>query len=198
VLLALLGNDLLGARNLTASWPFAAVVFAFLVSRAGRSPAICTGLVILLGFGYGAIRTLTTYRLPDYEAAARLIESETKPGDNVVDLLSPPLTPVPLTPLGSALEVPEGVRVFDLNQPLGEPPFLPLTPKADPDRLLRRALRTSDGTVFVVGPEAAVSVGGAARFQDGDVELPPGWKAEQIGSFSGLAGLDVYRVSRSR
>ncbi len=197
VVLSLAGVDLLGARNLTASWPFVAIVVSFLVTRAGRVPAVCTGLVILAGLIYGAILTVSTYRLPDYQAAASEIESRAGTGDSVVDLLSPALTPVPLTPLEAALELPEGVRVYDVNQPLGEPPFLPLTPKADPDQLLEEAFRRSrDGTVFVVGPRAEVVEGDRARFRDGNLWLPAGWRVESSRSYPGLADLELYRVTR--
>lgn len=196
-LLALFGNDLFGARNLTASWPFGAILVAFLVTRSGRPVALCTGLVIVAGFAYGAVRTVTTHRTPDYGSAAREIESQAKPGDTVIDLLAAPITPVPLTPLRAEIDLPPGVRLLDVNQPLGEPPFLPLTPKADPGRLLEAAFRRSrGGRVFVVGPAAEVIPGSRARYLDGDVALPAGWTVEDSESFPGLVELNLFRAGR--
>lgn len=196
--LALAGTDLFGARNLTASWPFAAILASTLVIASGRWPAVVTGLVILAGLAYGSFRTVTTDRLPDYEAAARQIEAEAKPGDSVADLISPALTPTPLTPLDAQLDPPKGVRVFDVNQPRGEPPFLPLTPIVDPDRVLAEALaRSRDATLFVVGPRATVMAGPRAQFRDGDVELPPGWEVVSTRSYPGFADLNVFRIERT-
>ncbi len=194
--MALAGNDLLGARNLTASWPFAAIIVAFMVTRSGRVPAIVLGLVLLAGFTYGTVRSVTSHRLPDYAAAASRIEAEARPGDRVVDVFSPPLSPVPLTPLGAELDLPDGVSVYTLNRPLGEPPYLPLTPVADPDRLLSQALNRSSGNVFVLGPRVRVATGIHAAFENGEVTLPGGWRVSSSESFPGLADLELFRVTR--
>ncbi|MCB0863662.1 MAG: glycosyltransferase family 39 protein [Solirubrobacterales bacterium] len=198
VLLALAGTDLLGARNLAASWPYLALAIAAAVALAGRLPAICCGLVLTLGFGFGAVRMVTDLQLPDYKGAARSIEEESEPGDSVVDLLIPTLTPVPLTPLGAVSDLPPDVKVYNLNLPRGEPPFLPLTPKADPNQQLARALRRSrNHSVFVIGPWAQVRSGESAHYTNQQVQLPPGWSVVSSERFPGLIEINLFKVERT-
>ncbi len=197
-LLALIGTDLFGARNLTASTPGLLLAFGTVLTAAGPVwGGICT-VVVVGGFMVGTIKSLEdSARTVDYRAAAALIDDRRSPGDPVVDLLTAPVTPVPLTPLSAHLR--DEATVFSLNLPEGDPPFLPLTPKPDPDLLLEQALTVGrDGRVFIVGPEAMVTVVDSerGRYQDGDIDLPAGWQVDSVVSLPGVAELNLYEVSR--
>jgi hypothetical protein len=90
----------------------------------------------------------TENELVDFKSAAAYIDGEAGPDDVVVDLLSPRLTPVPLTPLDAYL--PQTRPEYRPLLPKGEPPFLPITPVPVSASLLRRAVQEAEGHRLVV------------------------------------------------
>ncbi len=96
---SLFGTNVLGARNLNASWPGLALLIGATLAAA-RPPRLAAALatVTLAGFAIGTVRTLQpTFSRPDYPAAASFIDGPAGPRDVVVD--GAPFTPVPLTGL---------------------------------------------------------------------------------------------------
>jgi len=197
-LYGLTGTDLFGSRNLIASTPGMLLAFGGVLAAAGPVWGGVCGLAVIAGFTIGTAKGLEdAARTVDYRSAAAVIDARSEPGDVVVELVTPPVTPVPVTPLAAHLD--SGTPPVALNLPAGEPPFLPLTPKPDPDRLLNEALAAAgDGSVFIVGPDATVTIGDSPRgeYVDGDIVLPPGWRIDARSSYPGVAGLSLYEVSR--
>lgn len=195
---ALLGTDLFGSRNLVASSSGLMLVIGSLVTAAGPVWGGVCGLAVIGGFSVGAVKTVESGAATfDYISAADRIEAESGSDDIVVDLLLPPVTPAPLTPLDAHLD--DTVRIYSLNQPEGDPPFLPLTPKPDPGLLLNKALDAGrDGTVFVVGLGAEVTVGKGSRatYENGNIRLPRGWRVDGVSSYPGALDLEVTEVTR--
>jgi 4-amino-4-deoxy-L-arabinose transferase-like glycosyltransferase len=123
------GNNVLGARNLIASWAGLAVLIGLIVTSV-RPPLnlACTALVIA-GFTIGAVKTLgSDMQRGDFAGVAGAIESQWSPGDVVVD--AAPFTPVPLTGLDVYLPqshpeyrlgLRQSKRVFGLNSPIPDP-----------------------------------------------------------------------------
>jgi MFS family permease len=210
VILLLTGNDLFGARNLTTSSAALALLIGGVLASAGRSwGTICTIMVIAC-FGIGAARTLqTTNELVDFKSAAAYVDSAAGPDDVIVDLLSPRVTPVPLTSLDAYL--PQGRAEFRPLLPEGEPPFLPSSPIPESAELLSEAVRDAQGERLVL----LVSDTGLVR--DGDdvtairiepivygtapvelFELPPGSRVADEVRFPALGPVNVVVVEPGR
>lgn len=198
-LYSLSGTDLFGSRNLTASTPGLLLAIGTVLASAGPVWGGICGVAVIGGFMVGTVKSLgDSAATIDYKAAAAQINREHNPGDPVADLLSAPITPVPLTPLQAYLD--DDIEVYSLNQPIGDPPFLPLTPRYDPDLYLNKALAAGrTGHVFLVGPRAVVTVGKSkkGRYLDGNIELPADWQVDSVSNYPGVADLNVYELSRS-
>ncbi|MBK5232553.1 MAG: glycosyltransferase family 39 protein [Thermoleophilia bacterium] len=199
-LYGLTGTDLFGSRNLAASTPGLLLAIGAVLTAAGPVCGGVCGVVVFGAFLVGTVKTLEdSSAKPDYKAAAERIDQVRETNDPVVDLITAPITPVPLTPLGSYLD--DDAQVFSLNQPAGEPPFLPLTPIPDQDLFLNKALAAGEtGRVFIVGPRAEVTVGksGDGKYlEGGNIELPKDWRVDSVESYPGLADLNVYEISRT-
>ncbi len=160
LILALTGNDLLGARNLVTSSAGLALLFGGVLAAAGPIwGMVCTALVIAC-FGIAAGRSLgTEAKLVDFESAAHYIDAEAGPDDVVLDLRSPRVTPAPLTSLDAYL--PQTRPEYRVLLPKGEPPFLPITPIPPTVPLLRRAVAAAEGKrLFVVAADSDVERSG--------------------------------------
>ncbi|MGK2955040.1 MAG: glycosyltransferase family 39 protein [Solirubrobacterales bacterium] len=193
------GTDLFGSRNLVAATPGLLLAIGTVLTAAGPVWGGICGVVVIGGFMVGAVKSMEgSAANPDYKASAERIDRLRGPNDPVADLITPPVTPVPLTPLGVYLD--HDVRIYSMDLPVGEPPFLALTPTNDPTEYLNKALVAGKaGHVFIVGPEVKVTVGesGAGKYLEGNIELPKGWQVDSVESYPGVAELSVYEVSRS-
>jgi mannosyltransferase len=206
LMLALTGNDLFGARNLNVASVGLALTIAGLVVAAGRIFGAIALIGVLACFTVGAVSTLQVdTKLVNFKAAADFIDSTAGPDDVVVDLLSPRVTPVPLTSLDAYL--PQTRPEYRPLLPEGEPPFVGLAPVPPTRPLLRDAVAAAEGhRLFLVtsdnglereGDEATAIVvepvvpgtGTTVRY-----ELPPGSSVVAERRFEGLGPVNVVEI----
>jgi len=206
LMLALTGNDLFGARNLNVASVGLALTIAGLVVAAGRIFGAIALIGVLACFAVGAVSTLQVdTKLPNFEAAADFIDSTAGPDDVVVDLLSPRVTPVPLTSLDAYL--PQTRPEYRPLLPEGEPPFVGVTPVPPTRPLLRDAVAAAEGhRLFLVvsdtglervGDEAIAilvepvvpGIGTTVRY-----ELPPGSTVVAERRFEGIGPVNVVAI----
>lgn len=142
------GTNLLGARNLNASWPGLAVAIGGLITAAGIPLSIACGVLVLSGFAIAGAKTLDSdLARTDYEGAAQLIEDRWGPGDVVVDAAT--LTPVPLTGLDVYLS--QTHPEFRPGLPVSEHPFMVGDPVPPVGRVIDRAIAAARGrSIFLV------------------------------------------------
>jgi mannosyltransferase len=206
-LLFLGGSDLLGARNLnTASSGFALSIGALLVAAGPMIGAACAAAV-LAAFAVGAVKsTETSTSTIDFRSAAEFINEHAGPGDVVVDMLSPVLAPVPLTPIDVYLSPrPNEYRVYLTP---GPPPFLDFPP--DPVPILKDALAAAGGgRLWLVAAHDSITTGPGGRLTlqvppgnpvDGVLEklpLPPGSSIVEQRSYPGLGPVELYEIDLS-
>jgi Dolichyl-phosphate-mannose-protein mannosyltransferase len=161
------GTNLLGARNMNASWPGLALAIGAVVTAAGPMLSFACAALVISGFAIGGVKTLEArFARIDYRDATGAIEKRWAPGDAVVDVPAP--TPVPLT--GLDVYLPQTNPEFRLGLPVSEHPFAIGDPVPPPNRLIAGAIRSAKGkSIFLVTPlpTAALSspVRGVARQQ---------------------------------
>lgn len=156
-ILLLGGSDLFGARNLnTASGGMALSVGAMVAASGAVWGSICAAAVLGV-FAVGAAKSLeTTVSTIDFKSAAEYIDANAGPDDVVLDIQSPVVTPVPLTPLDVYL--PQTRAEYRGYLPDGPPPFLEVPPPPRP--IVAEAFRAAGRhRVFVVAAESAVRSG---------------------------------------
>lgn len=146
-----LGSDILGARNLNASWPGLAVAIGAVLTAAGPLLSVACTAVVLAGFALGAAKAVDgDFARPDIAGVANLIEGRWAPGDAVVDATAA-LTPVPLT--GLDVYLPQTHPEFRLNLPVSDRPFMIGDPVPPPKRLIAEAFDSARGrSIFLVTP----------------------------------------------
>ncbi len=203
-LLLLGGSDLLGARNLnTASGGFALSIGAILVAAGPMVGGACAAALLAV-FSIGAVKsTETTTSTIDFRSAAEFIEAQAGPDDVVVDMLSPVLAPVPLTPIDVYL--PPRPNEYRVYLTAGPPPFLDFPP--DPVPIISEALRTArGGRLFLVAADDSIATAPGGRVTlkvpsadpvTGGLEyvtLPPGSRIVDTRSYAGLGPVDVYEI----
>jgi hypothetical protein len=197
-LYSLFGANVLGPRNLNASWPGLALLFGLLLA-AVRPPRVATVLTaaVLAGFAVGTVRALgPDFSRPDYPGIATFIDDNARSGDVVVD--SAAFTPVPLT--GLDLYLAPGQRELQLGLPRSQRPFTIADVPPPPEPIIRRAFAESrDTRLFLVrrlpSPYTA-NVGNLQPMTSGLAEmllsaLPRGFRVEQRMQFAGLAPIEV-------
>ena len=142
------GTNLLGARNLNASWPGLALAIGGIVTAAGAPLSLLCGVLVLSGFGIAGLKTLDSdLARNDYAGAARVIEDRWKPGDVVVDAAA--LTPVPLT--GLDVYLPQTHPEFHPGLPVSDHPFMIGDPVPPVGRVIDRAIAAARGhSLFLV------------------------------------------------
>ena len=206
LILFLTGNDLLGARNLVTSSAGLALFIGAVLASAGRIWGSIANVLVIGSFAIGAQMTLETENeLTDFKSAAAYIDAEAGPDDVIVDLLSPRLTPVPLTPLDAYL--PQTRPEYRPLLPEGEPPFLPLTPIPPSASLLRQAVREAeeDRLIVLAADEGLVRSGDDVSainvfpLVPGSsppevFELPPGSTITDEKRFPGLGPVNVVTI----
>ncbi|MEZ5062924.1 MAG: glycosyltransferase family 39 protein [Solirubrobacterales bacterium] len=203
-------NDLYGARNLnTATVGLALLIGTVLVAAGRRWGAICAVAVIAC-FAIGAAKTLDTdTRITDFESGAEYIEDRAQPGDVVLDMLSPRVTPVPLTSLDAYL--PQGLPEFRPLLPEGEPPFIGTSYVPPPAGEVRKAVRDANGgRLFLVTSDEGLEADGdeaktilSFPFIVGSspperVDLPPGSRIVDHVRYPGIGPVNVYVIEIGR
>jgi dolichyl-phosphate-mannose-protein mannosyltransferase len=198
------GTNLLGSRNLNASWPGLAVAIGGAIAAAGPVLGVVAGVLVIGGYGIGAAKSLQAkWARPDFPAAAAYIEHRAGPRDVVVDAAIFPFV-VPLTALDAYL--PQTRREYRLDLPSGPPPFTGATPRPPAPRLIGRAIRDGrDARIFVVAGVGNVPGGlrGLTSFLENRSpseagvllrRLPRGYRVVAAGSFPGLEPLAVIVI----
>jgi len=155
VITGLAGTDLLGARNMTASWYGLALAIGALVTIPGGTVAIVCTVLVLGGYGLASAKLLRPENsVVDFKGPARVIDAESGPGDIVVDIFAAITTPVPTTPLDIQLEA--ELPTYNLNLPNTPPPFLPNSDTVilPPEDEISEAFSEARGhTVFMLVPD---------------------------------------------
>jgi 4-amino-4-deoxy-L-arabinose transferase-like glycosyltransferase len=199
-----LGTNLLGARNLNASWPGLAVGIGGVVTAAGPALGLASAALVVSGFAIGGAKTLgSEVARPDNAAAADAIEDRWTPGDVVVD--GNALTPVPLTALDVYL--PQTHPEFRLGLPVSEHPFTLHDPVPSLATQIQEAFRDARGrSLFLVArlPSDALAggtKGRVARLREMDTgsgalvrQLPPGFEVTDSEALQGLDPLVVLTI----
>lgn len=171
LLLNLGGTDLFSARNLNASSAGLALTIGAVLASAGPAIGAILTIAVIGSYSVAAVRILDPdHQLVGTKTAAEFIDAEAASSDVVVDAVT--FTPVPLTPLDTAL--PQTRREYRLNLPEGDPPFLPLK-NTIPDTadVLPEAFAAASGNrLFLVArsqvlPPSAEHPNGAIRIAAG-------------------------------
>ncbi len=158
-LFSAVSTHIFGLRNLAASWPALALVFAYLVIAAGRRIGPAAAALVVVGLALGAARMVADdYGRPDYGSAARYVERAVRPGDAVIDETGD-LSPGPLTGFDVALSRPLPT-IRALAPAERDHPFTLRDPYVTVAAATGQALAQvrPGGRVFVVGGQASPSV----------------------------------------
>jgi hypothetical protein len=183
------GTNVLGARNLNASWPGLALAIGGFIAAAGVPVMILSGALVLGGYTSGAIQTLGGEAArPDYAGSATAIEERWSPGDVVVD--GEAFTPVPLT--GLDVYLPQTNPEIRLGLPISDKPFLPFDPIPPLDEQIDEAIALGSGrSIFLVAPQ-----GDLAGFR-GESEISDLLRDQQQGAGALLRALpDRFEVEQ--
>ena len=110
-----IGNNIIGVRNIAASWPAYVLVLAVLLAAAGpRLRWIACGFAIL-AFAIGGLKMVDDdYVRPDHRASAQFVEREIRSGDAVIDETAV-ISPGPPSTLDTTLR--PGLPVFRAGAP---------------------------------------------------------------------------------
>ena len=200
------GTNLLGARNLNASWPALAIAIGGARHRRGVSAGHRLRGARSLGLRDRRRRrpSTPTSPAPITKGRRELIEDRWAPGDVVVDAAT--LTPVPLT--GLDVYLPQTHPEFRPGLPVSEHPFMVGDPVPPVDRVLDRAIAAGrGGTIFLVthvpndslanqAPRAEAlrqeSESNAGRLLR---RLPPGFAVTERRYLPGVAPLAVFVIT---
>jgi 4-amino-4-deoxy-L-arabinose transferase-like glycosyltransferase len=180
---SLLGANLLGVRNLAASWPaYALCLAAFLVAGGPRIGRVAAALV-LAGFALGAVKMLDPdFARPDYDAVVEEVERGAAPGDVVIDGAS--LSPAGVPTAFDAGFGP-GRRLFELGRDeVVYDPFRIVAPAPPPQQVVRRAAAAAGGdriNLVLLGAADAVAARRLTRL------LPPGYRQVEERAYGGIA-----------
>jgi hypothetical protein len=195
LILMFLGTDMFGARNLAPAWAGLPVLIGALLSLPSFSLALVATVLTLGSFAIGAVRmTDPDLASTGYGGAARFIEANAGPGDVVMD--SSHFTPVPLTQLDT--ELPQNWPEYRVNQPLGDPPFLPVLAQVIPaDKQIHDAFREAGqdgGKVFAVTQVPPLTAATADQLYsvEGAVNgIPRGWRLTETKTWDGYRRVTV-------
>jgi len=204
LLLIPLGTDLLGSRNMVASWYGFAAAAGAVIALPGGLVTLVSAVLVLGGYGAAAVKLWgPDGEIVDFKAAASLIDAEAVGSDPVVDIVYPTDTPTPLTPLVAHMSGEH--RYHPVGLPVGDPPFHPFLQEVPPpDRLLGEAFEEADGgPVYLRTPwdfEVRVAARGervdnANALAERRLVLPAGTNLEPVGG-SGTGHWKLYRLER--
>lgn len=114
-LMSAVGDNIMGVRNLAASWPAFSLSLSALVVAAGPRLRYAAAGLTVVAFAIAAVKMLDSdYNRPDLRGAADFIESRMAPGDVVIDTTAA-LSPGPLSTLDTTIE--PGIPVFRAGAP---------------------------------------------------------------------------------
>ena len=144
-------TNLLGARNLAASWPALALLAGALIAGVPRPALRMTAAALaLVAFAISASQLFgDDLERPDYAAAAAAIEAEARPADVVIENS---ISPGPRAPL--ELELPGRVKIIRLGlAEVRDRPPTTFDPIATPEQVaaLASAAAGTEGRIFLVG-----------------------------------------------
>lgn len=201
-LLLVIGTDLFGSRNMTASWYGLAPLIGALVVLPGGVVTLVSGALVLGGFGASAVKLWgDSGNLVAAKEVAGAIDEEAGPGDVVVDSFVASDTPTPLTPLKAHMN--NDLPYFALGMPEGPPPFLPfVTQITPPSEKLDQAFGEARGVIFLRVPTGVAVVEGKPGkpvsqdnyLAERRLVLPAGAKIESEESFPAFKGSDLYVI----
>lgn len=148
-----IGSNLFSTRNLAASWPGFALALAALLMSAGPRLRIVTASLAVAAFAVGGLKMLeTAHARPQYEAMAKAINREARPGDVVIDETAV-ISPGPLSHIDPFIE-PRG-PVLRSEQPQQHVrPFSLLDVKVAPNDAARRAVAAARGRRIFLATDA--------------------------------------------
>ena len=190
-------------RNLISSAPAMALGVGALVTAWRMPLRLAATALVIAGFGIGGVRMLATAnQRPEYDAAARFIESAGDPHAPAVEVPEP--TPGPQTALEAALAprgqaLPTGRHVYTLDLPDSRARFNvvshggvlnPSMPLPAPQKVARQAARDAHGgTIFLVAGDLSLAQfrqlpGAVSEFL---AALPAGYHEVESRSFPGAS-----------
>lgn len=109
------GNNIFGVRNLAASWPPAALVFAAMLGAAGPRLRVAATALAIAGFSIGAVKMVESrFQRPNFSGAAAFVDRSARPGDVIVDETAA-LSPGPYSPMDITLT--RAMPVFRADAP---------------------------------------------------------------------------------
>jgi hypothetical protein len=206
IILGLGGSDLFGARNLITASPGFALTIGAVAASGGMVWGTACVLAVLGTFGISVTRSfedsVSTIQLKE---AAAFIDERAGPDDVVVDMVSPVLSPVPLTSVDVYLshDGPE----YRPYLPRGKPPFLHYAPPPRP--ILRRAIRSAaGGRLFLVavpgqleedseGTKISLPPAKLGRDEVSSVTLGSDWHIVDRAEYEGLSDVMVIEFENS-
>ena len=180
-----IGSNLLGTRNLAASWPAAALGAGWFLASAGRrAGAVAAGLAIA-AFAIGVVKLFETdFVRPDFDAVAAYVDREAAAGDVVVDgaALSPAGIP---TPLDVTTDRPHPRSYLNVDR-VEYDPFRILETARPPGDVAREAAAAADGKrLFVVLAQ------GSPTWSEVTDALAPEYRMTEQRSYPGIVTLEV-------
>ena len=197
VLASAIGTNVFGVRNLAGSWPgFALALAAFLVACGPRLRVAAVALT-LASFAIGAAQMLDdSFRRPDYQGAARLVDREAAPHDAVIDAAV--VTPGPLSGLDVALDKPH--LVFRVGAPQErDHPFTVHDRTLPAGEVTREAAAAAaSGPIFLVsGATTSESRPDATDLtQEVEASLPKGYRRVRAATYPGILDVGVLVYER--
>jgi 4-amino-4-deoxy-L-arabinose transferase-like glycosyltransferase len=184
------GSNILGTRNLAASWPaFALCLAAFLVAGGPRLGPLAAALAIA-AFAIGAVKLLgPDFRRPDFQGVAAAIDRAAAPADVVVD--GAPFSPAGVPgALDAALERPHE-RFYLGRDEVEYDPFRILAPAPPTEDVIERAVAAAGGRRLFMA-----FTRGSPLIDEAVAALPPGYRRADERTYPGLVPLVLLVVER--
>ncbi len=198
LLASAIGTNVFGVRNLAASWPGFVLALAAFLTAGGARLRIAAVALTVVSFAIGAVKMLDeSFRRPDYEGAAALLDRDAAPRDAVIDAAL--ATPGPLSGLDVNLGEPH--RVFRVGAPQErEHPFTVLDRTLPAETVTRRAAAAAaGGPIFLVSGATTSESRPAATDLARAVEagLPRGYRLVRSRDFPGILDVGVLVYERA-
>jgi hypothetical protein len=179
------GSNLLGTRNLAASWPGLALCLAALVLAAGRRLGLAAAALAVAAFAIGAANMLDAdFGRADYEGVAAYLDRNATPRDVVVD--AAPITPggVP-APLEVELRKPHRIFAVGRDDVRYDPFRIEALAPPPADVVARAAAAAPGGRLFLVLVE------GSLFTEPTLAGLPQGYRRVETRTYPGVNRLVV-------
>lgn len=187
-LASIVGSNLLGTRNLAASWPAFALCFAALLAAAGSRLGLAAAGLAVVAFAIGGLLLLDgDFRRPDYDSAVAFIDRNAGPDDVVVDgvSLSPAGVPTVLD-----LAFAGRRRVFALGRDaVRYNPFTILAAAPPTPEVVRRATAAAPGRAIFM-----VLAPGQPASQEALAAVPAGYRRVAARRYAGVKGIEAVKL----